>query len=77
MDILIDIFQCLLEMSFIDHKKMNTKEKPIIRHTDRRMYTYWKDRVKGVKLGGSRDSNSNVIEFIVLLYQDCSSTNLL
>ena len=51
----INIFLNLQEISVIDHKKMNTKEKAIIWHTDRHVYIFWENRVKGEGLGGSQD----------------------
>ena len=55
MNTFLDIFQCLQEISVTDHKKKNTKEKIILWHANRHMYTYWKDRVSGEDLVGSRD----------------------
>ena len=51
----INIFQNLQEILVIDHKKINTKKKAIIWHTDRYVYIYWEDRAKGEGLGGSQD----------------------
>ena len=51
----INIFQNLQEIAVIDQKKMDTKEKAILWHTDRHVYTYWEGMVKVEGLGVSRE----------------------